>query len=216
MWMYEYILGAALCLVRFASSSSKGSSDAPVQGEDGPRVPNYGILNLVFPLDANSPFKLDQLDGMATGDISRPVIDEQRIRDGTCNLIDPICEAPVENLDQKRESVEGGGDPVISEAGGVRGLDGAEGGVMGCASVGGECSDGGGYSRQRTAVEDHTSRKERDDNEGFYDDGKNRRLCTIVSERLKEGGSRAHERKRLGCDVRGQPVGARECAADTQ
>ena len=46
-------------LVYFASSSSKGYSDTPVQGGDGPHVLYYGVLNLVFPLDANSPLKLE-------------------------------------------------------------------------------------------------------------------------------------------------------------
>ncbi len=56
---------------------------------------HYGILNFVLPLNANALLKLEQLDGMAAGNVDGPVVDEQYRRDGTSNLVDPICEAPV-------------------------------------------------------------------------------------------------------------------------
>lgn len=145
---------------------------------------------------------------MAACNVDSPVVDKQCGGDGTSNLVDPICEPPVENLQEKREAVEGGRYPVIGEAGGVSRLEEAEGGVAG---VGGRCDSRGGESLrgvstvrrtgQRTAIEDYASRKQRDDNEGFYDDAKDRRLCiqvTIVRKRLNEGGNRAHKWRGLG------------------
>ena len=102
---------------------------------------HYGILNLVLPLDPNASLKLKHLDGMAAGNVDGPVVDEQYGRGGASNLVDPICEAPVEHLEDKRKAVEGRGDPVIGEAGGVPWFKKAEGGV---ASVRSGCEGGGG------------------------------------------------------------------------
>ena len=168
---------------------------------------HYGILNYVLPLEADASLKLKQLDGMTAGNVDRPVVDEQCGRDGASNLVHPICKTPVEHLKDKREAVEGGGDPVVGKAGGVPGLEEAERRV---ASMGGGC-DGGGeekgvstrYSGQGTAVEDYTSREERDDNKGFYYEAKDRCLriqITIIRKRLNEGRSSAHGWRRLDWD----------------
>ena len=143
---------------------------------------------------------------MATGNVDRPVVDEQCGRDGTSNLVHPICESPVEYLDEKREAVKGGGDPVAGKAGGIPWLEEPERRV---ASVGGRYDGGGergvsaGYSGQWTAVADHTSREERDDDEGFYYEAKDRGLriqITIIRKRLDVGRSSAHGWRRLGWD----------------
>ena len=212
MWMNEYTLGRLL-----VDMCSSKVSNAPVQGGDGPRMLHYGILDLILPLYANVPLKLEQLDGMTACNVDSPVVDKQCGRDGTSNLVDPICEAPVENLEEKREAIEGSRNPVAGETGGVSWLEEAEGGVAG---VGGRGDGGGGESLRgvstidrtghRTAIEDYASREERDDNKRFYDDAKHRRLCiqlTIVRKRLDEGGSRVHKWRGLGQGVRGMSLG---------
>lgn len=161
---------------------------------------NYSILNHVLPLDADALLKLEQLDAMAASNVDGPVINKQYCRDGTSNLIHPICEAPVEYLEEKRKAVEGRRDPIVGEAGGVTWFKEAEGGV---ASVGGGCEGGGGErgintgcGGQWSAIEDHASREERDNDQGFYDDteGRSPRIqVTIVSKWLNEGGSGSHE-----------------------
>lgn len=130
---------------------------------------------------------------MAAGNVEVPVVGVQHGRYIATNLVEPRCEAPVEHLEDKRIAVEGRRDPVVGEAGGVPWFRNAEGGV---ASTGGGCKGGGGYrgasTGQWTAIEDHASREEKDDEEGFYDDTKGRWLriqVTIVRKRLKEGGS---------------------------
>ncbi len=52
--------------------------------------------------------------------------------------------------------------------------------VGGCEGGGGDRGVSTGY-RQWTAVDDHASREERDDDEGFYEDAKGRRLRIQVT-----------------------------------
>jgi hypothetical protein len=59
-------------------------------------------------MDANTPLKFEQLDGMTAGNIDGPIVNEQCSRDRASNLVDPICEAPVQHLEEKREAVESG------------------------------------------------------------------------------------------------------------